>query len=139
MPSPNDHALALGLIAMHGRIAKRLGGALSPHGISVTEYLVLHQLAAAPKHRMRRVDLADSVGLSPSGVARLLKPMEKIGLVEKGEAARDARVSPVALTTGGERIYHETTVAFTHAARTLLGDLDRASRANLGAVVDAIG
>lgn len=50
---------------------------------------------------MRRIDLADSVGLSPSAVTRLLAPMEKPGLVEKEANPRDARVSLVKLSTAG--------------------------------------
>jgi DNA-binding MarR family transcriptional regulator len=52
---------------------------------------------------MRRVDLADTIGLTASGITRLLLPMEKIGLVRREAHDGDARVSYVALAPGGEQ------------------------------------
>ncbi|MDZ7871614.1 MAG: MarR family transcriptional regulator [Rheinheimera sp.] len=46
----------------------------------------------------RRSDLVELVGLSPSGITRLLLPLEKIGRVEKERNPRDARVSLVILS-----------------------------------------
>ena len=51
---------------------------------------------------MRRVDLADTIGLTASGITRLLLPMEKIGLVRREAHDGDARVSYVAIAPGGE-------------------------------------
>ena len=56
---------------------------------------------------MRRVDLAETIGLTPSGVTRLLAPMEKIGLVKRESHDGDARVSYVTLATGGKRKFTE--------------------------------
>lgn len=78
------------------------------HGIGVTEFSVMHTLQYAPSNTMTRIDLAKAIGLSASGVTRLLNPMEKIGLVEKQANARDARVSLVKLSTAGKRIYLES-------------------------------
>ena len=52
-------------------------------------------LNEASTHSLKRIDLAEQVGLSASGVTRMLLPMEKIGLISKEEGARDARVSLV--------------------------------------------
>ena len=73
---------------------------------------------------MRRVDLAEQVGLTPSGITRLLNPMEKIGLIEKEDNPRDARVSLVALSSAGKRVYQETHVSFQHASTDLFEQLD---------------
>ena len=78
---------------------------LSVHGISFSEFCILHRLFQAPGQRLSRVELAGSVGLSASGITRLLLPMEKIKLVEKEQNARDARVSLVKLTATGQQIY----------------------------------
>jgi DNA-binding MarR family transcriptional regulator len=51
---------------------------------------------------MRRIDLAEKVGLTASGVTRLLAPMEKVGLVRREKNADDARVSEVSLAPGGK-------------------------------------
>ncbi len=114
----------MSIINLHSKIQKRIGSALSVHGLGLTEYLVLHQLFIAPNQTMRRVDLAEQVGLSPSGITRLLNPMEKIGLINKEDNPRDARVSLVALSIAGKRIYQEVQVSYQHAATTLFEQLD---------------
>ncbi|MBU1935191.1 MarR family winged helix-turn-helix transcriptional regulator, partial [Patescibacteria group bacterium] len=43
-----------------------------------------------------------------SGVTRMLAPMEKIGLIKRELAKRDARVSYVAITPSGQRNLDET-------------------------------
>lgn len=130
--------LVITLANLQNRIQKRLGGALSLHGISFTEYLVLRRLRQAPGNKLRRIDLAQSVGLSASGVTRLLNPMQKIGLVKKEEAARDARVSLVALTEAGGKIMEDADVSFNQAAQELLAPLGDEARAALSGITDAL-
>ncbi len=120
MPTSPQGELLIKLIALHTRIQKQLAGPLSVHGISFTEFLVLRQLRQAPDRKLRRVDLAQQVGLSASGVTRLLNPMQKIGLVSKEDAARDARVSLVTLTSAGENILKDATTTFNHVAQSFL-------------------
>ncbi|MFT4517793.1 MAG: DNA-binding MarR family transcriptional regulator [Halioglobus sp.] len=124
MAECKEDELVLAVINLHGKIHKRAGGTLSIHGIGLTEYLVLHQLVLATNQTMRRVDLAEQVGLSPSGITRLLNPMEKIGLIEKELNPRDARVSLVALSVAGKRIYEEAKVSFGHTSKSLFEPLD---------------
>ena len=123
--------LLVRLINLNTHIQKRLSGPLSCHGISVVEYFVLKQLNQAPDKKMRRIDLANEVGLSASGVTRLLAPMEKTGLVTKEEAQRDARVSLVALTSSGERICDDARVSFEQTAGAILGALTASEQASL--------
>ena len=119
----NSTELLVSLTTLSDRIHKRISARLSAHGISLTDYLVLRQLSQAPSGTLRRIDLADGVGLSASGVTRLLNPMEKIGLVTKQDAPRDARVSLVALTKSGRRIYEEADVTVAESAESLLSPL----------------
>ena len=78
------------------RLDSRLGG------IGFNELVILYRLSQADGQKMRRIDLADKVGLTASGVTRLLLPMEKIGLVKKEASGRDARVSYVKIAGGGK-------------------------------------
>lgn len=71
-------------------------------GISSTEFIILNHLNLSPNKSLRRSDLAEKIGLTPSGITRLLLPMEKIGLVGTQLDERDARVKFVTLTSGGE-------------------------------------
>lgn len=73
---------------------------------------------------MNRIDLAECVCLSASGVTRLLAPLEKIGLVNKEINPRDARQSLVKLSTAGERIYKESNTSFGHCAQSFLTQLN---------------
>ena len=96
----------LGLLRAHGATRRRLEAELqATHGLTVLGYEALLLLSRAGERAMRRVDLADGLGLTPSGVTRLLDGLEREGLVEKRSCARDARVTYAALTeVGAERL-----------------------------------
>ena len=124
MTKHKKSGLVMNIINLQSNIQKQIGGALSVHGIGLSEYLVLHQLFIAPNQKMRRIDLAERVGLSPSGITRLLNPMEKIGLIEKENNPRDARVSLVAFSNAGKRVYEEAQTSFQYASTALFEPLD---------------
>jgi DNA-binding MarR family transcriptional regulator len=102
---------------LSSRVDHRLGAV---HGIGFVELMVLLSLARAPERRMRRVDLALAIGRTASGVTRLLRPMEKIGLVARDSSDRDARVSLVTITATGETLLNDALVTLDHAAAKLL-------------------
>ncbi len=77
-------------------------------GLGFTEFQILFHLSEAEDQKMRRVDLGEKIGLTASGITRLLLPMEKIGLVKKEVDERDARVSYVILAPGGKRQFLES-------------------------------
>ena len=87
---------------MARRFDSRLGG-----GLGLNDFIILHHLSQAEDEKLRRVDLAEKIGLTASGVTRLLAPMEKIGLILREPDARDARVSYVLLAPGGKRLLTE--------------------------------
>lgn len=88
--------------ALVRRFDARLGGL---HGVSLADFTLLLRLGQAPGGRMRRVDLAEALGLTASGVTRALAPLERIGLVTREPDARDARVAYASLTgTGRARL-----------------------------------
>jgi len=71
------------------------------HGLTISDYEVLLRLVRAPDRRMRRVDLAEQVLLTASGITRLLDGLEQSGLVERGSCATDRRVVYAVLTDAG--------------------------------------
>lgn len=77
-------------------------------GIGFSDFMILLTLSGEKDGKMRRVDLAEKIGLTASGVTRLLAPMEKIGLIKREANAQDARVSYVVLAAGGKRMLEET-------------------------------
>ncbi|QMU76356.1 winged helix-turn-helix transcriptional regulator [Streptacidiphilus sp. PB12-B1b] len=97
---------SLRLVRAQSALVKRFDGRLaSLHGVSLADLLILLHLGRAEGGRMRRVDLAQALGLTASGVTRGLIPLERIGLVVREPDPRDARVAYAALTdTGRERL-----------------------------------
>ena len=78
------------------------------NGIGWNDFVILFHLFHAPEQKMRRIDLADRLSMSPSGITRMLLPMEKIGLVGRESNVNDARVSFVTLVPGGKRLLEES-------------------------------
>ncbi|MET8769951.1 MarR family transcriptional regulator [Streptomyces sp. NPDC004658] len=105
--------------ALVRRLDARLGGL---HGVSFADFTLLLRLEQAPGGRMRRVDLAEALGLTASGVTRGLAPLERIGLVTREPDARDARVAYAALTgTGRRRLAEMRATAEETAAEIFAG------------------
>ena len=123
--------LAFSLVKLNTRILKRLDSPLSLHGINLSEFMVLRNLSLAPNQTTKRIELAESVGLTASGVTRLLLPMEKIGLVQKQKNPRDARVSLVRLTPAGQGILDDATNTFELSSANLFESFDSAELSDL--------
>ena len=76
-------------------------------GLGFSEFVILYHLSESEGEKMRRVDLADKVGLTTSGVTRLLLPMEKVGYIKRESSDQDARVSSAVLCPGGKEKMEE--------------------------------
>ncbi|RKE55305.1 MULTISPECIES: MarR family winged helix-turn-helix transcriptional regulator [Sphingobacterium] len=109
----------LNIIKIQSVLTKKFDG-LSLHGISLTDFMILHILSKAPGNRLKRIDLAENTGLTASGITRIILPLEKIGLVEKDSNERDARVSYVKLSTAGDKVYKEASVTADYISKKLL-------------------
>ena len=90
------------LLRAHAAVTRQLNARLTgEHGLTLSDFEVLLRLARAPDRRMRRVDLADQVLLSASGVTRLLDGLERHGLVGRASCSEDRRVVYAVLTDAG--------------------------------------
>ncbi|QAU33720.1 MarR family transcriptional regulator [Janthinobacterium sp. 17J80-10] len=102
----------LRLARAHAVLMRRLDNALSNlHGLSFSDFMVLFHLQRAPGSRLRRIDLAERLGLTASGVTRTLLPLEKLGLVARQPDPRDARVGYASITEAGQRLLADAMVA----------------------------
>jgi len=108
---------------VHTSIFKKIDNQLSIHGINFSEFMIMYHLEHASEKKMRRIDLAEKIGLSASGITRLVAPMEKRGLVNKESNKRDARVSLVKLSAAGERVLRESGASLDMTAQGLLSGL----------------
>ena len=90
------------LLRAYAAVTRQLNAELTAdHGLTISDYEVLLRLARAPERRMRRVDLAEQVLLTASGVTRLLDGLERDGFVERGSCDTDRRVVYAVLSDSG--------------------------------------
>ena len=90
------------LLHAHAAATRELNAQLlADHGLTINDYEVLLRLSRSSDRRMRRVDLAGQVLLTPSGVTRLLDGLERSGYVERGACDSDRRVVYAVLTDAG--------------------------------------
>ncbi len=118
--SPEQN-LALAFAGAWNRLERRLDHSLGAvRGISFAEYRLLRALGDAPGSQASRVDLAQAVGLTPSGVTRALRPMEKLGIVSTVRSKRDARLAIAALTPAGRELLEDASGVVDDTMKTLL-------------------
>jgi DNA-binding MarR family transcriptional regulator len=89
------------------QLAREIDHPLSAHGISLADLAILRELRGEPAGKLRRSELAQRLGVTPSGIARQVAPLERIGLVTRESHDRDARLALVVLTDTGKQIVDE--------------------------------
>lgn len=99
------------------RVDRPLGGA---HGLSLVDLAILVALDGSPGGRLRRVELADRLGMSQSSVTRLLAPLERIGVVRRVRDERDRRAAFAELTDAGRRLTGDAVATARSAAEDVL-------------------
>ncbi len=120
-------------------LVRRFDNALgSQHGISYSDFQLLNHLARAPGRKLRRVDLADRVGLTASGVTRTLLPLEKIGLVTRESDPRDARVGFAVVTDAGHEMVVNATAVVDLVSREAARGIGPEQTAAMAAVLGNI-
>jgi DNA-binding MarR family transcriptional regulator len=102
------------------------------HGLTINTYEALLRLALSPGSRMRRVDLANSLMLTASGVTRLLDGLEREGLVGREACESDRRVTYAVLTKTGRERLRQADRTHTRQIRELMSaHFDKAQLAQL--------
>jgi DNA-binding MarR family transcriptional regulator len=107
-------------LATHSAITRELEARLmGAHGLTLSDYDVLVQLARAPERKLRNIDLAKAVVLTRSGVTRLVDGLEKDGLVARSSCPSDKRGTFVQLTDTGRARLREAAGTHLEAVREL--------------------
>jgi DNA-binding MarR family transcriptional regulator len=129
-----------GLLRAYGRLTRELNaGLLADHGLTINDYEVLLHLAGAPGRRLRRVDLAERVILTPSGITRLLDGLEAGGLVERAACAEDRRAVYAVLTdTGLERLREASRSHVAQIDALFAESLDETERLQLADLLERL-
>ncbi len=108
------------LLRAHATTTRVLSASLqAEHGLTINDYEALYVLAEADGRRMRRVDLARRLLLTPSGVTRLLEGLERAGLVERAACSHDLRVTYAELTDAGADALEAASCAHVGSVRAL--------------------
>jgi DNA-binding MarR family transcriptional regulator len=111
------------LLQGHAAVTRALSADLvRDHGLTINDYEALLRLSRAPDYGMKRVELAESLMLTPSGVTRLLDGLERAGYVEKGSCDTDARITYAVLTEAGREKLEEASRSHVAQIRTLFGE-----------------
>jgi DNA-binding MarR family transcriptional regulator len=105
------------------------------HGIGLSDFAAMHHLAEAPTGRLRRVDLAQRLALTPSGVTRLLAPLERRGIVTREDGGHDARATYAVLTRSGKALVKDATATMNTVAESILGSLGDRDHATFAKLV----
>ncbi|MCY7304300.1 MAG: MarR family winged helix-turn-helix transcriptional regulator [Thermoleophilia bacterium] len=71
------------------------------HGLSANDFETLLHLSRDENGALRRIDLAERLRLTPSGVTRLLDGLEEAGLTGRCGCPADARVTYSVITHDG--------------------------------------
>lgn len=137
--TPATSRTALDTVTLLSRVRAELvrdvDRAASGHGVSFSDLTLLRELAAMPDGRIRRVDLAERLGVTTSAIARQLGPLERIGVVDRESNPKDARLAIIVLTDAGRRVATEASVFVEERAAALL---DRIWSAREQAQLDAL-
>jgi DNA-binding MarR family transcriptional regulator len=81
------------------------------HGLTISDFEALLVLAQAEGGRLKRVELARDLLLTPSGITRLLRGLEDAGFVERASCDTDLRVTYAQLTDAGREKLHAAAAA----------------------------
>ncbi len=101
----DERLTAIGLLfEVHQGLTRRLADQLGEHGLPPAEFEVLLRLARSPEGRLRMSDLAVQVGLSTSGLTRLVDRLERRRLAERAACPTDRRGAFAVVTAEGRRL-----------------------------------
>lgn len=119
-------------------LVKRFEGGLG-NGLGFNEFLILFYLDQSPEKRMRRIDLAEKIGVTASGITRMLLPMEKIGLIKSDLTSQDARVRFVLISKSGQDKIKETLARFSDLIGGILSSVKDSDIKGLSNLLVEIG
>lgn len=128
--------LALDFTLAQRSICSVLDRRLSGHfGVGWEDFMLLHHLGNAPEMTLTRGELAALVSVRPSQVARMLGPLERIGLVTHQPDPDNARNAPIRLAPSGQELLPGMREIVTEAMLLFFGSWDASKRSDFDAVL----
>lgn len=128
------------LLRAYAATTRELSGELqSEHELSLNDFEALLVLARADEGRLKRVELARRLLLTPSGVTRLLEGLERSGLVRRTTCPTDLRVAYAELTEEGRARFEAASCAHVASIRSLMEEhFSEDELASLGDLLDRL-
>jgi len=109
------------LLRAHASTTRLLSAELqSDHGLTLNDFEALYVLSGAESGRMKRVELARRLLLSPSGITRLLEGLERSRLVKRTTCPTDLRIAYAELTSEGRERFEAASCAHIGSIRALM-------------------
>ncbi|WBQ04780.1 MarR family winged helix-turn-helix transcriptional regulator [Kribbella sp. CA-293567] len=136
-PRASDRSAWDRVLMLHARVERELAAALQGrHGIGLSEYRSLEQLAHSESSELRMQDLADKVGLGQSSVTRLVGRLEAAGFAYKDLCPSDKRGVYAVITDQGRERYQSARATYAEVLSSALNVF--AADPELGPTVQAL-
>jgi DNA-binding MarR family transcriptional regulator len=122
IPQVSAQTVFVRMLHAHGSLLRSIEARLlAAHGLSANDFETLLHLARAEHGAMRRIDLAERLRLSPSGVTRLLDGLEASGLTGRRDCESDARVTYAVISEHGRKVLSQAARTHASACEELIG------------------
>jgi MarR family transcriptional regulator, organic hydroperoxide resistance regulator len=116
---------AVAILRADSRVSQALERSLANANLTLPQFNVLMELAAAPGEALPLYELNARLVATPPNTSWITTRMEKAGLVTKRRDTADARVVILALTEAGWETLERALPLVVDAERRLLADYDR--------------
>jgi DNA-binding MarR family transcriptional regulator len=120
-------------------LTRAYDAALAPVALTIGQFGLLARLYGR-RHTVAGVaigELAELIGVDPTTVNRLLKPLEREGLVAEGQSAPDRRVRTVKISRKGAARLQRALPLWREAERSARSTLGAREAEGLDALLDA--
>ncbi len=108
-------------VLLHAQVEAELARALQRgHGLGLSEYRALGELAQAADGELRMQELAEALGLNQSSVTRLVARLEQAGLTRRDLCPGDRRGVYSVITEAGRARVAEATPTYEHSLAAAL-------------------
>jgi DNA-binding MarR family transcriptional regulator len=124
------------LARAHRAMRRWLLSQLDPLGVTYEQFVVLAHLW--DEANLSQSELAQRAFLDKSSLARILRRMERAGLVSREPDATDARMNRVNLTSRGRNLQSQIEPLRDEGLRQAVEDLDEEEVRELGRLLDHI-
>ncbi|QKW05252.1 MarR family transcriptional regulator [Streptomyces sp. NA04227] len=120
-PASSDQAVWDRVLILHAQVERHLAQALQrQHGIGLSEFRALADLARAEDGELRMQELADRIGLGQSSVTRLVGRLDAAGFAYKDLCPADKRGVYAVITDEGRQRYNAARTTYAEVLSSAL-------------------